>query len=115
MALTEARGRADEFEAALEESQKSEKELLQVREQLTSATKSHEEFMERTQKEKTELMQNIDELSAVKKSMEERESKLQEELVTLKRQLDEQGSRLQGHLHETKQEAETVRQLLRDL
>ena len=115
IALAEARTRADEIQGALEESQKNEKELLELRSQLALANKLHEEFNQQSQKEHTELRQRIDELSALKESMQDREVKLQEDMTLLKRQLDEQNNRLQGQLDVTKQEAESARQLLQDL
>ncbi|XP_059350316.1 CAP-Gly domain-containing linker protein 1-like isoform X3 [Daphnia carinata] len=114
-ALVEARARADEIQSALEESQKNEKELLKVREQLISANKLHEEFVEQNQKEKNELKQRMEELAAAKESMQLRELKLQEELTLLKRQVDEQTSRLKGQLDDTKKEAEITLQLFQDL
>jgi hypothetical protein len=115
IALAEARARADEIQGALEESKKSEKELLELRSQLALANKLHEEFNQQSQKEHTELKQRIDELSDLKESMQDREVKLQEDMTLLKRQLDEQNNRLQGQLDVTKQEAESARQLLQDL
>uniref|UniRef100_A0A0P5QV97 Putative NADPH--cytochrome P450 reductase protein n=1 Tax=Daphnia magna TaxID=35525 RepID=A0A0P5QV97_9CRUS len=114
-ALVEARARADEIQTALEESQKNEKELLKVREQLISANKLHEEFVEQSKKEQNELKQRVEDIAAAKESMQLRELKLQEELTLLKRQVDEQTSRLKGQLDDTKKEAEIARQLFQDL